>query len=92
VSTMQDCELEQLSRLFARGSLSNAHEISRLLRTELGEQAELSNRRRFAIRLRAAARSIARRMIVSRRLHRMNYRARHTRQRTVFDLQFRLSY
>jgi hypothetical protein len=32
--------MEQLSRLLARGSLSNAREISRLLKAELSEPAE----------------------------------------------------
>jgi len=40
MSTLQDGEMEQLSRLLARGSLSNAREISRLLKSELSEQAE----------------------------------------------------
>ena len=40
MSTLQDGEMEQLSRLLARGSLSNAREISRLLKTELSEPAE----------------------------------------------------
>jgi hypothetical protein len=31
--------MEQLSRLLARGSLSDAREISRLLKVELSEQA-----------------------------------------------------
>ena len=39
MSTLQDGEMEQLSRLLARGSLSNAREISRLLKSELSEQA-----------------------------------------------------
>lgn len=41
MSTLQDGEMEQLSRLLARGSLSNAREISRLLKSELSEQAEV---------------------------------------------------
>jgi hypothetical protein len=40
MSTLQDGEMEQLSRLLARGSLSNAREISRLLKAELSEPAE----------------------------------------------------
>jgi hypothetical protein len=39
MSTLQDGEMEQLSRLLARGSLGNAREISRLLKSELCEQA-----------------------------------------------------
>ena len=41
MSTLQDGEMEQLSRLLARGSLGNAREISRLLKVELSEQAEV---------------------------------------------------
>lgn len=41
MSPLQDHEMEQLSRLLARGSLSNAQEISRLLKSELSEQAEV---------------------------------------------------
>jgi hypothetical protein len=41
MSTLQDGEMEQLSRLLARGSLSNARDISRLLKSELSEQAEV---------------------------------------------------
>ena len=41
MSTLQDGEMEQLSRLLARGSLSNAREISRLLKAELSEQADV---------------------------------------------------
>lgn len=41
MSTLQDGEMEQLSRLLARGSLSNAREISRLLKSELSEQGEV---------------------------------------------------
>ena len=41
MSTLQDGEMEQLSRLLARGSLSNAREISRLLKSELCEQTEV---------------------------------------------------
>jgi len=41
MSTMQDCELEQISRLFARGSLGEARKISKLLKAELGEQTEV---------------------------------------------------
>lgn len=41
MSTLQDGQMEQLSRLLARGSLSNAREISRLLKSELSEQAEV---------------------------------------------------
>jgi hypothetical protein len=41
MSTLQDGEMERLSRLLARGSLSNAREISRLLKSELGEQNEV---------------------------------------------------
>jgi hypothetical protein len=40
MSTLQDGEMEQLSRLLARGSLTNAREISRLLKSELSDQAE----------------------------------------------------
>ena len=40
MSMLQDGEMEQLSRLLARGSLSNAREISRLLKSELNERAE----------------------------------------------------
>jgi hypothetical protein len=39
--TIQDCEMEQLSRLFAHGSLSNARKISRLLKAEFNEQTEV---------------------------------------------------
>jgi hypothetical protein len=39
--TLQDGEMEQLSRLLARGSLSNAREISRLLKSEISEQPEV---------------------------------------------------
>ncbi len=35
MSTLQDCDMEQLSRLFARGNLTNAREITRLLKVEL---------------------------------------------------------
>ena len=38
--TLQDGEMEQLSRLLARGSLGNAREISRLFKAELSEPAE----------------------------------------------------
>jgi len=41
MSTLQDSEMEQLSRLLSCGSLSNAREISRLLKAELSEQAEV---------------------------------------------------
>ncbi|SDP49136.1 hypothetical protein [Afipia sp. GAS231] len=41
MSTLQDGEMEQLSRLLARGSLGNAREISRLLKAELSDQAEV---------------------------------------------------
>lgn len=41
MSTLQDGEMEQLSRLLSCGSLSNAREISRLLKAELSEQAEV---------------------------------------------------
>ena len=40
MSTMQDCEMEQLSRLFAQGNLGDARKISRLLKVELGEPAD----------------------------------------------------
>jgi hypothetical protein len=40
MSTMQDCEMEQLSRLFAQGNLRDARKISRLLKAELGEPAD----------------------------------------------------
>lgn len=40
MSMLQDGEMEQLSRLLARGSLSNAREISRLLKAELSEPVE----------------------------------------------------
>jgi hypothetical protein len=43
MSTLQDGEMEQLSRLLARGSLTNAREISRLLKSELSEQVEVQN-------------------------------------------------
>ena len=35
MSLLQDREMERLSALFARGTLSNAPEIARLLRVEL---------------------------------------------------------
>ena len=41
MSMLHDGEMEQLSRLLARGSLSNAREISRLLKSELSEPAEV---------------------------------------------------
>ena len=41
MSTLQEGEMEQLSRLLSCGSLSNAREISRLLKAELSEQAEV---------------------------------------------------
>jgi hypothetical protein len=40
MSMIQDCEMEQLSRLFAQGNLSDARKISRLLKAELGEPAD----------------------------------------------------
>ena len=40
MSTLQDGEMEQLSRLLARGSLGNAREISRLLKSELSERGD----------------------------------------------------
>ena len=40
MSMLQNCEIEQLSRLLARGSMSNAEEISRLLKVELNEQTD----------------------------------------------------
>jgi hypothetical protein len=39
MATMQDSEMEQLSRLFARGNLSDARKISRLLKAECDEDA-----------------------------------------------------
>ncbi|MBR0800858.1 hypothetical protein JQ615_36405 [Bradyrhizobium jicamae] len=37
MSVLQDGEMERVSQLLASGSLSNAREISRLLRAELDE-------------------------------------------------------
>ena len=41
MATLQDCEMEKLLHLLASGKLSNAREISRLLRLELGEPARV---------------------------------------------------
>jgi hypothetical protein len=38
MSALQDSEMERLSDLLAQGTLSNAREIARLLRVELGKQ------------------------------------------------------
>jgi hypothetical protein len=38
MSVLQDGEMERISQLLACGSLSNAREISRLLKSELVEQ------------------------------------------------------
>jgi hypothetical protein len=38
MSALQEREMERLSDLLAQGRLSNAREIARLLRVELGEQ------------------------------------------------------
>jgi len=40
MSALQDHEMERLSDLLAQGRLSNAREIVRLLRVELGKQGD----------------------------------------------------
>ena len=40
MSALQDHEMERLSDLLAQGRLSNAREIARLLRVELGKQGD----------------------------------------------------
>jgi hypothetical protein len=44
MSVLQDREMERLSALFAQGTLSNAREIARLLRAELGEASDCTRR------------------------------------------------
>jgi hypothetical protein len=44
MSVLQDREMERLSALFAQGTLSNAREIARLVRAELGEAGDSTRR------------------------------------------------
>jgi hypothetical protein len=43
MAALQDIEMERLSDLLARGSLSDAQEIAGLLNVELGDQFEPEN-------------------------------------------------
>ena len=42
MSALDDCEMERLSGLLAQGKLSNAREIARLLRVELGDRRDIA--------------------------------------------------